>query len=87
MLSSLYLIGHVLIASSGEGLEFNCDIFMDNLTSQKKKFRKVGKVSERSGRAFPKELSRLDGASAMESFSKACESVGLKDALETACAS
>ena len=65
-----------------EGLEFNCDIFMDNVERQKKTFKKAGKVSERSGRAFPMELAKLEGGSAMEDFKKACASVKLTDALE-----
>ena len=65
-----------------EGLEFNCDIFLDNILSAKKKFNKSGKVSERSGRAFPKELTKLEGENALSDFKKACESVGLKDSLE-----
>jgi RNA recognition motif-containing protein len=66
-----------------EGLEFNCDIFMDNVERQKKTFKKAGKVSERSGRAFPMELSQLEGATAMDDFRKACESVKLMEALST----
>jgi RNA recognition motif. (a.k.a. RRM, RBD, or RNP domain) len=64
-----------------EGLEFNCDIFMDNMERQKKSFVNVGKVSERSGRAFPMELTMLSGDNTMEDFTKACESVGLKEKL------
>ena len=69
-----------------EGLEFNCDIFMDNIVSQKKRFTKAGKVSERSSRAFPKEMSVIDGKTAKEDFAKACETVGLTADLEKACA-
>jgi hypothetical protein len=69
-----------------EGLEFNCDIFMDNIVSQKKRFTKAGKVSERSSRAFPKEISVIDGKTAKEDFAKACETVGLTEDLEKACA-
>jgi len=70
-----------------EGLEFNCDIFMDNMGSQKKKYASVGKVSERSGRAFPMELTVVENnSSADEAFAKACESVGLKTQLEEALA-
>jgi hypothetical protein len=64
-----------------EGLEFNCDIFMDNMERQKKSFVNAGKVSERSGRAFPMELTMLSGENTMEDFAKACESVGLKEKL------
>jgi len=67
-----------------EGLEFNCDIFMDNMERQKKKYTNAGKVSERSGRAFPMELTELEGDGALASFTKACESVGLKEKLEAA---
>jgi hypothetical protein len=65
-----------------EGLEFNCDIFMDNMEGQKKKYTNAGKVSERSGRAFPMELTQLEGDGAFADFSKACESIGLKDKLD-----
>jgi hypothetical protein len=65
-----------------EGLEFNCDIFMDNMERQKKLYENVGKVSERSGRAFPMELTVLSGQNAVEDFAKACETVGLKEKLE-----
>lgn len=65
-----------------EGLEFNCDIFMDNLERQKQPYVSAGKVSERSGRSFPMELTVLKGDSAASDFSKACESVGLKEKLE-----
>jgi len=67
-----------------EGLEFNCDIFMDNLERQKQSYDNVGKVSERSGRSFPMELTLLSGESASGDFNKACESVGLKEKLEMA---
>mmetsp|Transcript_17687 Transcript_17687/g.32712 ORF Transcript_17687/g.32712 Transcript_17687/m.32712 type:complete len:92 (-) Transcript_17687:439-714(-) len=67
-----------------EGLEFNCDIFMDNMERQKKNYESVGKLSERSGRAFPKELTLLNGDSMITDFAKACESVGLKEKLEAA---
>lgn len=67
-----------------EGLEFNCDIFMDNMERQKKKYSKCGKVSERSGRAFPMEVTLLAGDDADENFAKACASVGLTDRLEAA---
>ena len=67
-----------------EGLEFNCDIFMDNLERQKHCYTSVGKVSERSGRSFPMELTILNGESSSGDFSKACELVGLKDELEAA---
>jgi len=67
-----------------EGLEFNCDIFMDNFERQKPAYVNVGKVSERSGRSFPMELTVLSGESASDDFSKACECVGLKEKLETA---
>jgi hypothetical protein len=70
-----------------EGLEFNCDIFMDNLERQKKIYEKVGKLSERSGRAFPMELTVLGGATMVEDFAKACESVGLKEMLDAATSS
>jgi hypothetical protein len=65
-----------------EGLEFNCDIFMDNMERQKKTYVNAGKVSERSGRAFPMELTMLNGENAMDDFAKACESVGLKEKLD-----
>lgn len=64
-----------------EGLEFNCDIFMDNMERQKKSYVNAGKVSERSGRAFPMELTVLNGENTLDDFSKACESVGLKEIL------
>jgi hypothetical protein len=67
-----------------EGLEFNCDIFMDNLERQKRTYVNIGKVSERSGRSFPMELTLLSGENAVGDFSKACESVGLKELLESA---
>jgi len=67
-----------------EGLEFNCDIFMDNFERQKPAYVNVGKVSERSGRSFPMELTVLSGESASDDFSKACECVGLKNKLENA---
>lgn len=67
-----------------EGLEFNCDIFMDNMERQKKSYANVGKVSERSGRAFPMELTMLSGENTMDDFAKACESVGLKEILSAA---
>lgn len=67
-----------------EGLEFNCDIFMDNLERQKQTYVNVGKVSERSGRSFPMELTLLTGDNAASDFAKACESVGLKEKLEAA---
>jgi hypothetical protein len=65
-----------------EGLEFNCDIFMDNLERQKQSYVNAGKVSERSGRCFPMELTLLNGDKAIGDFAKACESVGLKEKLE-----
>jgi hypothetical protein len=67
-----------------EGLEFNCDILMDNLATHKKKFTKSGSATERSIRAFPKELNKLEGKNAMEDFTKACETVGLKNDLDQA---
>lgn len=67
-----------------EGLEFNCDILMDNLERQKQPYVNVGKVSERSGRSFPKELTLLSGDNAAADFAKACESVGLKDKFDEA---
>jgi hypothetical protein len=67
-----------------EGLEFNCDIFMDNMERQKKKYANVGKISERSGRAFPMELTRLEGETAASDFAKAVETVGLKSELDAA---
>jgi len=67
-----------------EGLEFNCDIFMDNLERQKQTYVNVGKVSERSGRSFPMELTLLTGDGAASDFAKACESVGLKEKLASA---
>lgn len=67
-----------------EGLEFNCDIFMDNLERQKQTYVNVGKVSERSGRSFPMELTLLSGDNAASDFAKACESVGLKEKLSAA---
>ena len=57
---------------------------MDNMERQKKKYTNAGKVSERSGRAFPMELTELEGDGALASFTKACESVGLKEKLEAA---
>jgi len=66
-----------------EGLEFNCDIFMDNLERQKKKYSKRGKVSERSGRAFPMEMTLLEGGDADVNFAKACASVGLAENLQS----
>merc|ERR1712003_470197 len=66
-----------------EGLEFNCDIFVDNIDRQKKDFRSVGKGSERSGRAFPMELTKLEGDNAMSDFIKAAETVGLKEKLDS----
>ena len=69
-----------------EGLEFNCDILMDNLATRKKKFTKTGSATERSIRAFPKHLSKLEGKTIMEDLTKACETVGLKDALDEAIA-
>jgi RNA recognition motif-containing protein len=65
-----------------EGLEFNADIFMDNMERQKKLYENVGKVSERSGRAFPMQLTMLSGDNVVEDFAKACETVGLKDKLD-----
>ena len=44
------------------------DIFVDNMERQKKNFRNVGKVSERSGRAFPMEMTKLEGDNAMVDF-------------------
>ncbi len=80
--------GYIKIGKPGfivvEGLEFNCDIFMDNMERQKKKYMNAGKLSERSGRAFPMELTKLDGANSADDFLKAVESVGLKDRLEAA---
>lgn len=70
-----------------EGLEFNCDIFMDNLERQKQNYVNVGKVSERSGRSFPMELTVLTGEDAINDFAKACESVGLKEKLEASMSS
>merc|ERR1719413_138594 len=70
-----------------EGLEFNCDIFMDNLERQKQTYVNAGKVSERSGRCFPMELTLLSGDNAPSDFAKACESVGLKEKLEAATSS
>lgn len=67
-----------------EGLEFNCDIFMDNMERQKKKYTNAGKVSERSARAFPQQITHVQGADALADFTKACESVGLKDKLDAA---
>lgn len=67
-----------------EGLEFNCDIFMDNMERQKKKYTKRGKVSERSGRAFPMEMTLLEGGDAADNFAKACASVGLAGNLQDA---
>jgi RNA recognition motif-containing protein len=65
-----------------EGLEFNADIFMDNMERQKKVYENVGKVSERSGRAFPMQLTLLSGDNMINDFAKACETVGLKEKLE-----
>ncbi|KAG7354761.1 RNA recognition motif containing protein [Nitzschia inconspicua] len=65
-----------------EGLEFNADIFMDNMERQKKNYENVGKVSERSGRAFPMHLTMLSGDNVDTDFAKACESVGLKEPLQ-----
>jgi hypothetical protein len=65
-----------------EGLEFNCDIFVDNIERQNKTYKNVGKVSERSGRAFPMELTMLQGDNSMGDFTKAVETVGLKDKLD-----
>eukprot|EP00529_Nitzschia_sp_RCC80_P013751 CAMPEP_0113448228 /NCGR_PEP_ID=MMETSP0014_2-20120614/4655_1 /TAXON_ID=2857 /ORGANISM="Nitzschia sp." /LENGTH=741 /DNA_ID=CAMNT_0000339427 /DNA_START=350 /DNA_END=2575 /DNA_ORIENTATION=- /assembly_acc=CAM_ASM_000159 len=65
-----------------EGLEFNCDIFMDNLERHKKTFTSVGKVSERASRAFPMQLTTLTGEKNLDEFTKACESVGIKDKLD-----
>lgn len=70
-----------------EGLEFNCDIFMDNLERQKQTYVNAGKVSERSGRCFPMALTLLNGDGAPSDFAKACESVGLKEKLEAAMSS
>lgn len=70
-----------------EGLEFNCDIFMDNMERQKKKYTKRGKVSERSGRAFPVEMTLLEGGDDESNFAKACASVGLADKLQSALSS
>jgi RNA recognition motif-containing protein len=67
-----------------EGLEFNCDIFMDNMERQKKKYTNIGKISERSGRAFPMELTRLEGETSASDFAKAVETVGLKKELDEA---
>lgn len=82
--------GYIKIGKPGlvvvEGLEFNCDIFMDNLERQKKKYTNAGKVSERSGRAFPMELTQLEGGNALSDFTSACESVGLKEKVEAAMA-
>jgi hypothetical protein len=79
--------GYIMTGKPGlvvvEGLEFNCDIFMDNMERQKKKYTNAGKVSERSGRAFPQCVAQLEGDGAAEDFSKACESVGLKDKLDS----
>lgn len=80
--------GYIKVGKPGfivvEGLEFNCDIFMDNMERQKKKYTNSGKVSERSGRAFPMELTQLNGDNAASDFAKAVESVGLKDKLDAA---
>lgn len=65
-----------------EGLEFNCDIFMDNMERQKKKYTNIGKISERSGRAFPMELIKLESETSSADFAKAVETVGLKDKLD-----
>merc|ERR1712157_646533 len=73
-------IGMVVV----EGLEFNCDIFMDNLERQKQTYENVGKKTERSGRSFPMELTLLSGENASGDFMKACESVGLKEKLDAA---
>lgn len=67
-----------------EGLEFNVDIFMDNMERQKKLYENVGKVLERSGRAFPMQLTMLSGDNVDGDFAKACETVGLKDQLAAA---
>lgn len=79
--------GYVKFGQTGllvvEGLEFNCDIFMDNMERQKKKYTKRGKVSERSGRAFPMEMTLLEGADADVNFAKACASVGLSEKLQS----
>jgi len=56
---------------------------MDNLERQKQAYVNVGKVSERSGRCFPMELTLLNGDNAAGDFGKACESVGLKEKLES----
>jgi RNA recognition motif-containing protein len=83
--------GYVKCGSPGllviEGLEFNCDIFMDNMERQKKKYTKRGKVTERSGRAFPMEMTLLEGGDDGENFSKACASVGLAEKLQAAMSS
>mmetsp|Transcript_28256 Transcript_28256/g.68757 ORF Transcript_28256/g.68757 Transcript_28256/m.68757 type:complete len:677 (-) Transcript_28256:196-2226(-) len=83
--------GYVKCGSPGllviEGLEFNCDIFMDNMERQKKKYTKRGKVSERSGRAFPMEMTLLEGGDAESNFAKACSSVGLAEKLQSALSS
>jgi RNA recognition motif-containing protein len=88
MASKYNLGGYVKCGLPGllviEGLEFNCDIFMDNMERQKKKYTKCGKVSERSGRAFPMEMTLLEGDDAAENFSKACASVSLTEKLQAA---
>jgi RNA recognition motif-containing protein len=88
MAAKYNLGGYVKCGAPGllviEGLEFNCDIFMDNMERQKKKYTKRGKVSERSGRAFPMEMTLLEGGDAADNFSKACASVGLAEKLQAA---
>jgi len=80
--------GYIYVGKPGfivvEGLEFNCDVFMDNMERQKKKYANIGKISERSGRAFPMELTKLEGESAASDFAKAVETVGLKSQLDAA---
>jgi len=77
--------GYIKIGKPGflvvEGLEFNCDIFMDNMERQKKKYTSAGKVSERSGRAFPMEVTKVNDD---HEFARAVESVGLKDKFDAA---